>query len=837
MSGRKRSADFDDDGYRDFRPRMPKRQRVPPVVQLCKEMMPDICTIGESVKAFEEDIKFLSEAIISEFGHEEYFNNALLSTFKAVIFEQPHKQPSIALLTMVVNTQNQEAGKSIVNFFVAELQQLINESTNEDFKVASNETGPWNRSKLIIRFLSLLSPMISLDDLMNLYRSFFNLAIELNNIEVDKRNPLSEAIYSNTLINIPYLFFFNRANEVLKSKVEELLIYVETSYQLRVNDIQLLDEYNGQNPIPRVELIQVILSNVKKALANNAEQLTQLFPNWLHLLTAQPGDQGFNEALRLPDVEELKVFSSFDKDFGSIDNMWKTPRFNFHVYLPTSSSDFETIIPITTYAGFLFKDIILDIIQGMEFNRKAVAKQVIMLHQFFKEGIFAEAGISIAQLNQQFEQDPLISTFKLEDLVIETILSLIFKLPTVLQPYAYYYTLLVEICQNSPKAIAPVFGRAFRFFYTNIDNLDFELKQRYLDWFSIQMSNFSFSWKWNEWEEDSQKYGKTLYNPKMVFAKNLISKELRLTSNTLDVEESLTNEFKQYLDNAYVTRDELIGYYQSFFHSFTVNPEDVKKHDLYFIQENVPISATVRKLLDYMHKQGENKVVTELDEIIKEFKEDYGNIIVDFDRFIVALMIQCVAHSGSRSLSHANKYISDLTEDIKHAFSSLEIDEAKKEYTIVEAMLRFWNSNSQTGFLNTDALRYAGFITTKSLFSFCFEESNGRNLGLTDATAVESVLRNLSQDSALTSGNTENFENIFEKLCLILNDCVSKLGATVTEAIVLPMLDESATSFDPALLQQLDLIWKYQTALSFIKSILRKYSKEYKLLSEKSILG
>ena len=82
------STDFeDDDGYRDFRPRMPKRQRVPPVVQLCKEMMPDIRTLGETVKAFEEDIKFLSEAIVNEFGNEEYFRDALLKTLYAVVVE------------------------------------------------------------------------------------------------------------------------------------------------------------------------------------------------------------------------------------------------------------------------------------------------------------------------------------------------------------------------------------------------------------------------------------------------------------------------------------------------------------------------------------------------------------------------------------------------------------------------------------------------------------------------------------------------------------------------------------------------------------------------------
>ena len=831
-------TDFDDDdGYRDFRPRMPKRQRVPPVVQLCREMMPDIRTIGESAKAFEEDIQFLSEAISNEYGHEDYFNESLLKTFNAIVMEQPQKQPAIALLTLVVNSKNPVAGKSILNFFFEELQKWCNESINENFEVKSNETGPWNRVKLILRFLSLLSPMLISDDIINVYRSLFLLSIELNNVDSEKRNPLSEALYTNTLLNIPYLFFFNRTDEQLQSKVEELILFVENSYFIKHTNVSLLKEYNDKSPYETVEFVQVGLSNVKKALANNMEQLDQLFSDWKHMLSELNGDQGFNEALQLPTIEQLQPFSGLDRGFGSVDSMWKTPRYVFHVYLPNSAGEFETVIPMSTFAGQLFNDLIVDLVQSLEFNRKEVARQVITLDLFFKSGIFAEPGISIAQLAEKFEEDPLTSTFKLEDLAIETILSLMFKLPSASQPFAYFYTLLVEICQNSPKAIAPVFGRAFRFFYSNLDSMDFELKSRYLDWFSIQMSNFNFSWKWNEWENDSMRFGKSFYSPKMTFAKNLIRKELRLTSNTLDVEESLPVEFRQYLDNSYISHDRLVSYYQSFFEGYTVDPSDVKKHDLFFKQDSIPIAESVRKLIDYMHKQGENKVFTELEAIVEDLKQQHGSIIVNFDRFIITLMIQCLAHSGSRSLSHANKYISDLSEDLKQVFNKLDIDEVNKESTIVEAIVRFWNSNSQTGFLIADALKYSGLIKSTAIFTFCFSEQDNENFGLTDSTAIEAVFRNLSQDTLIATGNAENFEFVFEKLCLIINNSISSLNVSMTEEIVAPLITDGTTIDSESDLQRLDMIWKYQTTIGFAKSILRKYSDEFEVLVEKLNAG
>ncbi|CCH62326.1 hypothetical protein TBLA_0H00330 [Henningerozyma blattae CBS 6284] len=827
----------DDEGFHDYRPRGPKKQRIPPVVQLCKEMMPDIRTIGESIKAFDDDIKFLSEAISNEYGHEEYFNDALLQTLKSVIFEQPQKQPSIALLTMHVHKQNLVAGKSIINYFFDELQNLINKSIvlNEDEEIPSEDTGVWNKSKLILRFFALLSPLLIVDDLINLFKQFFDLAIELNKSDPSIRNPLSELIYTNTLINVPYMFYFNKSNEELKSKIENLIIDLENNFTINNIQLDLLNEYNSKNPpYKRQLLIELILPNVKRILSNDMQQLNELFIDWSHLDPNVSPDQGFNETLKLPTTEELLPFSKLDSDFiGSVDKMWKTPRYDFHVYLPNSVGDFSTMVPINTYPGQLFNDIIIDMVESMEFNRKEVARQVITLDLFFKPNLFAPPGESIAQLIETFEDNPLIPTFKIEDLAIETILGLLFKLPDLSQPFAYFYTLLVEICKNSPKAIAPVFGRAFRYFYSNLDSLDLELKLRYLDWFSVQMSNFNFSWKWNEWENDSIKFSKTFYNPKVSFARNLIQKELRLTSNSLDIEDSLPMEFKQYLDTSYIPKDQLLSYYQSLLFNYDLNDNDLKKNDLLFRQDSFPLCENVRKILDYIHKAINQKEVTELETLLEELKSD--NLIVDYNKFIIILLIQSVVHSGSRSLSHANKYINDIKDDLQHIFNKIELDQEYKEQIIVEAILRFWNTNSQTGFLVADAFKHAGLISAKSIIKFTFTEFNNKNYSLSDDTAMNAIFRNLSQRVIGEVDSGSDFEYTFEQLCIILNKTVVELGVNLDQEIDDPIILEDTDLEND--LPRFDLIWKYKTALSFIKSLLRKYSTEYKLLTEKFMSG
>lgn len=829
MSGRKRRGSFEDDEYRrDTRPHYQKRQRLPPVVQLCKEMMPDITTIGESQKAFDDDIKFLSEAIANEFGHEEYFNDALLKTFRAVVLEQPHKQVAIALLTIVVNSSNEIAGKSIINFFFNELQNSVNESVMDNLVLESNETGPWNKCKLILRFLSILTPIIQIDDILTIYKQLFDLAIELNNLNPQSRNPLSELIYTNTLLNVPYLFYFSKQNENLKNRVEEFIVHLENNYAVKTLNLDLLNVYNSNSPYEIVELPQVVLQNVKRAMTNNMEQLDQLFIDLSHLLPVQNNEQNFNDALQLPNIDILQEFSKLDKDLGSVDSMWKTPNYIFHIYLPnTNGDDFETVVPITTYAGQLFKDIYIDIVESLEFNRNEVAKQLLLLGSFFKDKIFAEAGISIADLMATYEEDPLVATYKIEDLAIETVLSLIFKLPTVSQPFAYLYTLLVDICQNSPKAIAPVFGRAFRFFYQNVDNLDLELKLRFLDWFSIQMSNFNFSWKWNEWENDSKRFSQSFYNPKITFIKNLIRKELRLTSTPQEVDTSLPEEFKQYLDTSYFGKDMLVSFYQTFFNDITITEEHVKKNDLFFKEEIVPFSTITSELLDYIHTQNENREISNLENLINKLKEEYGNKINNFEQLILVWITQSVIHCGSRSLSHANKYINDLQQDLKTIFDKIEIDANEKAMIIIQSVLIYWNINSQNGFLIVDALKYAGILSVENIYQFCLQDWNGKNYGFTDVTCIDAIFRNLSEQLTVETVDLNQFQTVFEKVCIIINETVTTLDVSTFEPIQIPDIKED-TEIDPINeLPRLDLLWKYSMSMGFVKSLLRRYSAQF----------
>jgi nuclear cap-binding protein subunit 1 len=59
--------------------------------------------------------------------------------------------------------------------------------------------------------------------------------------------------------------------------------------------------------------------------------------------------------------------------------------------------------------------------------------------------------------------------------------------------------LLTEITKLAPQDIAPTLGRAIRWVYERLDDLKGELNMRFSTWFAIHLSNFGFTYKWDEW--------------------------------------------------------------------------------------------------------------------------------------------------------------------------------------------------------------------------------------------------------------------------------------------------------------------------------------------------
>lgn len=619
-------------------------------------------------------------------------------------------------------------------------------------------------------------------------------------------------LYVTTLLNIPYFFYFNRVPNSLLEDVIALLEDAQSNFRIKSSINDLFHTFWPCDSKHNVDLVKVTLSNVINVLKDDYKRLKQFFSKLDDFLPAKLPTLESDVNILFPTLQELIPVSDLKKSSGFVDKIWGYPRPLFQIFVPNENVPFETVVPITTYEGQLLNDIITDLVEGLEFNRKEVATQIITLDLFFKKGFFTVPGIPLVSLNAEYQLDKSITTYKIEDTAIETVLGLLFKLPVVSHPVAYFYALLVEICQNSPSVIAPIFGRAFRYFYNNLETLDFELQTRFLEWFSFQIGNFEFAWKWQEWQTYSQRYSGMFYNSKVNFSNNLLRKIMRMTSNTPMVEEKLPEYFKTSSKLSLLSPEDLRDYYQSFFEDYTVNSEDLKPNDLYFRNSMVPMNEAVNWMKEYIQKHPTSPSLPVLENALTKIKNNFNSIISKFDHFSIVLLIHMTLYCGKKALSLTSNYILGMHHILKGIFDKINIPQIEKEFMIVEAILRFWNSNPHIGFLVTEMFLFHGFVSIQVILQFIFNDYNGKVYGLVDESTILFTFRILDYHTLpeLETFSPPNY--VFKRLVSILNDTAKKSqkqGQKISNSLMST--------------EKYDLTWKYHTVKKYLKYIYRTY--------------
>lgn len=197
------------------------------------------------------------------------------------------------------------------------------------------------------------------------------------------------------------------------------------------------------------------------------------------------------------------------------------PEVFFSLY---ADQDVETVPPTTVLASTLIRDICVDTINLLDFNRERAVKYLIDLDNYFPKSNFAERGTAFDKLREAAaEGEP---TWKTEDLLMDAIFSQLMTLPTPEHKLVYYHSCITFACREAAATIAPSLGRAIRFMYRSLETLDLELGYRFMDWFSHHLSNYDFRWKWQEWTEDVDR---SPLHPRNAFIRGVLDKEIRLS--------------------------------------------------------------------------------------------------------------------------------------------------------------------------------------------------------------------------------------------------------------------------------------------------------------------
>lgn len=578
--------------------------------------------------------------------------DAAFDTVKAVVVEQPHKISLLAGAIQIANAMESSIGKLCMESFHGRLQESVNK-------------GRWNEVKLMTRFLCALYPMVADagSGVLKLLNTLINAAILLQK-STEKRSPLGQELYTAVLLALPYLLSsvtIAEGSAKLKQSVIEL---IEKSKEFPIveddNALKILNPWTTpeKQPYQSKSFVQLVRNVINTIAANNL-----VVPNMLEipvLIDSEiPRDDHFVHhpfpAINIP--EKIEDFVSY----GGVD--YQTPRLFFSAYLPDI---LETVPPVESLESVLLRDISTDIINNMDFNRKEVARQLITLDLFFDKQTFTEPGISMDRLQSIHAANPADSTWKVEDVAMEAVLESIFKLPSSNFYGSYFHAILIEECIMAPQAIAPVFGRAIRFLYSQLTEMDVELQHRFLDWLSHHLSNFGFSWKWQEWKDD---VSLPELHPRKVFIQQLIQKEVRL-SYPQRVKETLPEELVQFV------------------------PQDPAEPIFKFLESESQYQNEVYKLISLL-RDGSKK--EDIDLLLQEISQsvagrEEANGKSDSTKTVVEIVVSTVCYLGNRSISHAESWISRRKD--------LLLEVCINDYSqAVETVLEYWKDQPYVGLL------------------------------------------------------------------------------------------------------------------------------------------
>ncbi|EGV62146.1 Nuclear cap-binding protein subunit 1 [Yamadazyma tenuis] len=869
---RKRQRE-DDDGYGDehVRPEFDsKRARDDPTNELISNVCKDIRRIGETANLHNQvdDMSYISNPIVVEFEKIDRLRSAVLSILHAIVVEQPQKISSLAALVIICNAKNFLVPKYVIEFFHTKLQEYV---------AIKSGTDNFNHIKNILKFLCSLSPIIEEGALFNLLSQFINLSIELGSDA-----PLGRAIHYNTLMAVPYLLSWDESQA---EDVEKLVSAAGGFAHGDASDFSLYSHFNNKNngvevPYRPRAIVELVYPALLEAQKTGFASIRDLFINYKELVDpvvndALQANKISNELVKhkLPQVSvNTETLSSYNpsSESLSIDSLWfKGPRLTFELYSHTTK-DFPTLPEISSYAGLFFRDICTDLITNLSFNKGEASIQLSILDLYFNRSLFCPPGSSVDTLvainndNISRENVPPLSTWKVEDVAVESLLSLIFLTPTPPNLEIYYHSVLISCCKESPEAIAPVFGRAIRFLYSHVESLDFETRIKFMDWMTIQISNFDFSWKWDEWVSDSQALSASRFHPKKNFIRNLITKELKL-SNKKKIKESFVtmdpetgdvvelDEFFKYLDLCLFDNDtkHIINYDTDIYggddaakeiiaksiyekkETFTVTTSPQTEMFFVFGNDQLPYHHVCDKFHKFLLSNSKSK--REFAEMIEELKSDITSDTINKSKFIINLVLQTYCSIGSRSIYSTISILTrDLvklkwltgntlseedyvgnSEDYKFPELSLQNEHeqtAELQNYVVDAVFRIWIYRPQFIFLILEYLVDVKLLDFEVFVGRCFDLEHNLVVDRIDCfealarlLAASSKAHDLARITVVTSKIIENLGQVLDKL-------------EVSDDAIVPIDNYTAETA-----AKNDLQWLYYDYLDLFKWVARKY--------------
>ncbi|KAJ5333311.1 hypothetical protein MYU51_014337 [Penicillium brevicompactum] len=655
--GRKRRYRDDD----DFDRRPQRRRYEEPLFAVIRRQL---LTIAESAaRRVEDDIQGIAKSVADNFEDEE-IRRDFVNISLDLVHEQPMKIPFIAGTVLVAHSLKPELGTEIIVKAAGALQRYI-------------DTGAWREVKLLIRFLGILQPLYEGEGIFPLLEELFARAVDLQT--ASSEDLLGLELVKIIQFTLPYVMlspasgFEAQANGLL----EKTDIIATTPHAL----VDLVNTFSPEeNQSAAGQSVISLMQNQLQKEASNGWELKCLPRPW--------------KDLRDSETDEPKSFDSVAKvAFPEVtvpNPVPNGPRALFpEVYLSVyADQEVDTVPSTDDISSSLIRDALVDTINLLDFNRVATAKFLIDIDCYFTPYTFVKRATPFDRMRDLAGE---IQPWKPEDVAVDAVFSQLFQLPAAEHKLVYYHSVLTECCKIAPAAIAPSLGRAIRFLYNNLETMDLELSNRFLDWFAHHLSNFGFTWKWSEWAEDLDL---AAIHPKLSFINGALDKEIRL---------SFAQRIKGTLPEPYPK---------------LITPGKEKDTpEFKYASDMAPYAKEGQELMQLIRKKATDEEIQPVISAIEDQAKSQGvedPKIPSTDAFVTSL-----CYVGSKSLSHVLSCI----ERSKDRLLAIGADSKHARTQIITSVMDYWADQPGIAINIIDKLLNYTILSPLSVLEWALVES------------------------------------------------------------------------------------------------------------------
>lgn len=746
-------TDLDDDDN-DYRASQRRRHDVPAPLRIRRRLL----LIAESpLHRWHEDVVDIARMVTS---HDDDNNGpSVRETFVRLVCqlvqEQPLKTPFVASVLLAVNALKKPE-------IVLETLRAVASAAAHDIA-----QGRWRAVKLSLRFLACLQPCLEGDGVFPLLDTLFDRAVDLQT--ASSEDVIGTELVKIILLTIPYVMaavdtsvpddaidkWRQRAadlmekTDVIASEPHALQGLMDPCHHgLKGSGAGDEDAEDGdEGPVPAESLISLL----QKQLQNEAASgwpltcLPRIAKRPLEAIAKQCKQGGDRDRDRDPDGDRDGDEPQPDQEPQGPQPLTKLalpaiavpktviagpqplfPEVYFSVYGAWVNEDATTapssaaaaaflphsVPPLTNVASSLVRDALVDTVNGLHFNRNVTARFLIDIDCYFADETFVKRATPFDRLR---DVEPGRSTWKPEDVAVDTVFAQLFQLPQPEHKLVYYHAVLAEACKIAPAAIAPSLGRAIRFLYRNSPRMDLELVSRFVDWFAHHLSNFGFTWKWAEWADDVQLPD---LHPHKAFILAAIDKEIRL---------SFAQRIKNTLPDPYkaLIRPEMELDGPTFKYSAAAAAAAAASGG-----EEVPFAAEGRELAALLKRKApDEELQTVIERIHSQALDDGGldPLVTSTDVFMTAVL-----WVGSKSLSHVLAAIERTKDRLLDAGAAS--DAARVQ--ILEAVVAFWGAHPGVAVAIAEKLLNYAILTPAVIVRWALSTDSLRSTSDTPPLAV-----------------------------------------------------------------------------------------------------